>query len=333
MTLLSRIAVTLPAGPVLTDTIARIEWAGNNGIGDVWFSDAGAPDALTQIAAIAPYAGALRVGVAVVPVYTRTPAVIAASVHVIDQVLPKRFVLGLGSSSHTIMSAWNGIPLKRPLTRVRETTQLVRSILRGEKTAFDGVTVKSHGYRQPTLDDPPPIYLAALRPKMIELAAELGDGVIFNLWPRRALPKMMEHVRVGAERAGKRADDIEIVNRAMVLCTDDRERGRALFRAAFAPYYATPVYNSFLAWAGYDDAAATIAQGWAEKDRNKTGRALSDELIDEIAIIGNEQEIGDRIRADARGGIHTHIIAPLFGTPEEVERTFAAFTSAEFGFD
>ena len=82
---------------------------------------------------------------------------------------------------------------------------------------------------------------------MIEMAAEVGDGVIFNLWPRRALPKMMEHVKIGAERAGKDWREIEIVNRAMVLVTDDVGDGRNRFRAAFAPYYATPVYNRFLA--------------------------------------------------------------------------------------
>ena len=71
----------------------------------------------------------------------------------------------------------------------------------------------------------------------------------------------MEHVKIGAERAGKNWQEVEVVNRAMVLATDDKAGGRDLFRAAFAPYYATPVYNKFLAWAGYDAAAATITEG------------------------------------------------------------------------
>lgn len=86
-----------------------------------------------------------------------------------------------------------------------------------------------------------------------------------------------------------------MVNRAMVLCTDDKAMGREIFRAAFSAYYATPVYNKFLAWAGYEDAAAAIAQGWARKNREKTAGALTDELIDEIAIIGTEDEIRSRI--------------------------------------
>ena len=332
MALQKRVAITLPAGPRIDDTIKRLQWAEENGFPDAWFSDAGAPDTLTQIAAVGHHTTSIRIGVAVTPVYTRSPSVLAASANVISQVIPGRFVMGLGSSSQTIMGQWNGIPLEKPVTRVKETAQLVRQMLAGEKTNFEGATLKSRGYRQAPLDNPPPIYLAALRPKMIEMAAEVGDGVIFNLWPKSALPKMMDHVRIGAERAGKNAEDVEIVNRAMVLATDDKEYGRNLFRAAFAPYYATPVYNSFLAWAGHTDAANTITEGWAAKDREKTSGALSDELIDEIAIIGTEDEIRERIREDAAGGVHTSIIAPLAAKPEDLERTFAAFTADQFSF-
>ncbi len=327
-----RIAVTLPAGPKLEQTVERIRWAEDHGIPDGWFADAGAPDTLTQIAAIAHHTRNIRIGVAVTPVYTRTPAVLAATANVIAQVLPGRFVLGLGSSSQTIMGQWNGIPLDKPLTRVKETAIMVRSMLKGEKSDFDLETLSSHGYRQPPLENPPPIYLAALRPKMIEMAAEVGDGVIFNLWPKGALAKMMEHVKIGAERAGKNPADVEVVNRAMVLVTDDKAEGRNLFRMAFAPYYATPVYNAFLAWAGYGDAAAAIREGWAEKDRAKTSGALSDELIDEIAIIGDEDEVRARIQEAADGGVDTHIIAPMAATPEAVARTFDAFRGDRFSF-
>ena len=332
MALAKRIAVTLPAGPKIEHTISRIRWAEENGIPDAWFSDSGAPDTLTQVAAIAHHTEKLRIGVAVTPVYTRSPSVLAASANVISQVLPGRFIMGLGSSSQTIMGQWNGIPLDKPLTRVKETAQLVKTMLTGDKTDFEGETLYSRGYRQAPLDEPPPIYLAALRSSMVEMAAEVGDGVIFNLWPKKALPKMMEHIRIGAERAGKKAEEVEIVNRAMVLCTDDKGYGRDLFRAQFAPYYATPVYNNFLAWAGYEDAAATISEGWAQKDREKTGGAMTDEMIDEIGIIGSKEEIQERIREDAEGGVHTHIIAPLGGNPEDVERTLAAFSGDEFQF-
>jgi alkanesulfonate monooxygenase SsuD/methylene tetrahydromethanopterin reductase-like flavin-dependent oxidoreductase (luciferase family) len=143
---------------------------------------------------------------------------------------------------------------------------------------------------------------------------------------------MLEHIKIGAERAGKDFEDVEVVNRAMVLVTDDKALGRNIFRAAFGPYYATPVYNKFLAWAGYEEAAATIRDGWAAKDREKTAAAMSDDMVDEIAVIGTAEEVQERIRSDAHTGVHTQIIAPMAATSEDAMRTFGAFTADNFDF-
>ncbi len=325
-----RIAVTLPAGFDFQDSIERVQWAEANGFEDGWLADSGPPDSLTMIAGLANHAPTLRLGIAVVPVYTRTPAVLAATANALGQLMPGRFVLGLGASSQTIMDQWHGVPLEKPLTRVKETTIMVRSMLAGEKSDFALSTLHSKGYRQPPLAVPVPIYLAALRPKMIEMAAEIGDGVIFNLWPKRALPKMIEHVHAGAMRAGKDPKEVEVVNRHMVLVTDDKQAALDAFRARMAPYYATPVYNDFLAWAGYEEVAATIAEGWAARDRDKTTGAISDDLANEIAVIGSADECRERIRWAGETGIHTHIIAPLSTEADDVRRTFEAFTPENF---
>ncbi|MEM8563424.1 MAG: LLM class flavin-dependent oxidoreductase [Pseudomonadota bacterium] len=332
MSLPKRIAVTLPAGPKLEHSVALVKWAEEQGFDDGWYADAGAPDSLTQLAAIGHHTKTLRLGVAVTPVYTRTPAVLAATADVISQVVPGRFVMGLGSSSHTIVGGWHGIALEKPLTRVKETAQMVKSMLAGEKSDFTLDTLSSKGYRQPPCENPPPIYLAALRAKMLEMAAEVGDGVIINLWPQGALPRMLEHIKVGAERAGKSAEDVEVVNRAMVLVTDDKAAARDMFRASFGPYYATPVYNKFLAWAGYEEAAAAIREGWAAKDRDKTAAAMSDAMIDEIAVIGSAEEVRERINADVQTGVHTQIIAPMATSIENAMRTLSAFSRDQFSY-
>lgn len=327
-----RIAVTLPAGPGWAETLDRVQWAEANGFPDAWWGEAGAPDALTTTAALGALTRTIRIGVAVSSVYARTPVVFAATANALEQIMPGRFVMGLGSSSPAMVEGWHGQTFEKPLSRVKETAEAVQAMLKGEKTNIDGVTIKSRGYAQMGLESPPPVYLAALRSKMIETAAEVSDGVIFNLWPRSALPRMMDHVKIGAERAGKDPANLEIVNRAMVLVTDDKAAARDRFRAGFAPYYATSVYNNFLAWAGFEDAAATILEGWQERDRKKTGAALTDDLIDEIAIIGDEDECRERIRSDASGGIDTHIIAPQTADPAEAQRTFDAFKGDVFSF-
>lgn len=324
-----RVAVTLPGGPRVKDTIDRVQWAEANGFADAWLADGAAPDALTLAAILGEHSEKIRIGTAVTPVYTRAPTVLAATLFVVAQQLPDRFVFGMGSSSANMITGWNGIPLDKPKTRVSETVQVLRSMLAGEKSDFSGETVQSKGYRQPPLPNPPPLYMAALRPAMIEAAASVADGVIFNLWPDKALPKMIEHVDKGAEAAGK-TERPEVVNRFMVCVTDDKAAARDAFRGAFAPYYATPQYNKFLAWAGYEDAAEAIRQGWAEKDRDKTTGALTDEMVDAIGIIGSADECREKIRWAMDTGIDTAIIAPLAGTPEAAQATLEAFTADNF---
>ena len=113
----------------------------------------------------------------------------------------------------------------------------------------------------------------------------------------------------------------EIVNRAMVLCTDDKDYGRNLFRAAFGPYYATPCITTSLRGQGTRMPLHKLPRVGRE-DRNKTAAAMSDEMIDEIAIIGNEDEIQQRIQATLMRHRYP-IIAPLAGNREDVDRTFA----------
>ena len=332
MTPEKRIAITLPAGPQVAHTIEFVVSSERAGFTDAWFADGSPPDSLTLCAALSQRTSKIRIGVAVTPVFTRTPAVLAATANALEQLMPGRFVMGLGSSSHNIVEGWNGVQFERPLTRVKETLQMVQSMLRGEKSDFDLETLRSRGYRQMPMASPPPVYVAALRPKMIELAAEFADGLILNLWPRSALAKMLEHKAEGARRAGKDPDSVEVVNRAMVLVTDDKAEARNRFRAAFAPYYATPVYNKFLSWAGYESVAAEIREGWAARDRARTTSAFSDELVDEIAVIGSADECRERIRWNAESGVHTNIIAPLGASPEDSRRTVEAFAPGAFEF-
>ena len=331
MAIPQRTALTLPDPRGVAPTIEMAKWAEGEGYDDLWFADSSGVDALTTAAAVALNTSRCRIGTAIIPVFSRTPAVLASTAHVLHQLSGGRFILGLGSSSQTMMENWHGQTFEKPLTRVKETVQLVRSMLEGEKSDFAGQTVTSRGYRQLPLEaGAQPIYMAALREKMLEAAAEFSDGVILNLFPRDALPKMMEHIRIGAERAGKKLEDVEVVCRHQVVVTDDVEDARNRIRAGFAPYYATPVYNAFLAWSGYEEVAATIREGWAAKDREKTTSALNDQLVDDIAIIGDIGACQDRIREYGEGGITTHIISCV--SPKDTQATYGAFTGNAFKF-
>ena len=326
-----RTALTLPDPRGVQQTIEIAKWAEAEGYDDLWFADSSGVDALTTAGAVALNTERCRIGTAIIPVFSRTPAVLASTAHVLHQLSNGRFILGLGSSSQTMMENWHGQKFEKPLTRVKETTQLIKTMLTGAKTDFAGDTVSSKGYRQLPLEDgAQPVYMAALRSKMLEAAAEFSDGVILNLFPKDSLPKMMEHIRIGAERAGKKLEDVEVVCRHQIIVSDDKESARNFIRAAFAPYYATPVYNAFLAWSGYEEVAKTIQEGWAAKDREKTTGALDDQLVDDIAILGSQEECHDRIREYAEMGITTHIVSCV--SPKDTMATYEAFTAKNFSF-
>ncbi|MGH7290338.1 MAG: LLM class flavin-dependent oxidoreductase, partial [Myxococcota bacterium] len=227
-----------------------------------------------------------------------------------------RFILGLGASSHAIVGNWHGTPFRKPLARVRETVTAVRGMLEGKKVALDGETLRTHGFR--LMVPPPgpvPIYVGALRPAMLELAGEIGDGVAVNLLPVPAVAPTRAHVAAGAQRAGKDPASLEIVCRQQVLVTDDKAGARDLFRSALTGYFATPVYNKYAAWYGFEEEAALIERGFKSGDRALTRQGMSDRLVDAIAIFGSLEECRERLAAYVAAGVDTTAISVLSFDP------------------
>ena len=143
-----RIAATLPVPPGVEATIAHAVWAEERGFDDVWFADSGTGDPLTLAAGVGMATKRVRIGTAIIPVFTRTPAVFAATALALHNLCDGRFLLGLGASSQTMMEGWNGVTFDKPLTRVKETATLVNE----EKPAgtyevkFDGSSLPSGVY-------------------------------------------------------------------------------------------------------------------------------------------------------------------------------------------
>jgi probable F420-dependent oxidoreductase len=295
------------------------------GYESAWLADTAGPDPFVLAGALSGVVSKMRVGIAVSPAYTRTPPVFAAMTGAAAQLMPGRFILGLGCSSETIVDRWNGVPFEKPLTRVRETVTLVRSILAGERSKFQGKTVRSDGFRLMSLPPQPvPIYVGALRPAMLRVAGEVGDGVAVNLFPVSALPRMIAEVRAGAEKAGRSADDLEIVCRFQCWVTDDPKGARGMIRRAMAGYFTTSVYNAFADWCGFEEEARAMREAWAKRDREKTEAAFTDEMIDAITLIGNEERCRDRVAEFVDAGLTTPMYHAFVPSPEEAWKTLVA---------
>jgi probable F420-dependent oxidoreductase len=323
---LGKLALSLP---VPGDVAACLDWARRAedlGYESIWIAETGGPDPFVLAGAVAQVTKRVRIGLAVSPVYIRTPATIAAAAGTVSQLSGGRFILGLGSSSHAIVEGWHGTPFRKPLARVRETVTAVRGMLAGQKVSLDGETLRTHGFR---LMVPPagpvPIYVGALKPAMLELAGEIGDGVAVNLLPAVAMAPTRAAIAAGARKAGKDPAGIEVVCRQQVVVTDDKAGARDLFRNALTGYFATPVYNQYAAWYGFEDEARTIAAGFKSGDRALTRQGMTDRLIDAVAIFGTIDECKARLAEYVAAGVDTTAISVLSFDPAVFARVIEGF--------
>ena len=287
------------------------------------------PDSFTLAGAMAQATSRVEIGTAIVSVYNRTPAVLAMSAGTLDQISEGRFILGLGSSSHAIMRDWNGVDFEAPLGHVRESVDIVRAALTGAKTDYAGVHFRSKGLRLGSVPAKPMrIYLAGLREKMLNLAGEIGEGLIINFQPKSAMPQILAAYRAGAAKAGRDGTNDEVVCRFQVCVTDDKDKARALVRMVFGGYLSAPVYNKFIAWCGYEAEAKAIAAGFAARDRAAVAQAMHDDLVDSIAILGTPDECREQIAGFVEAGVTTPVLAPLVTDPAAAERVFETFAPA-----
>jgi probable F420-dependent oxidoreductase len=297
------------------------------GFRQAWAAEVAGPDAFVLAGAIASRTATMEIGVAVVPAYTRTPAGLATSAASVSQLMGGRpFRLGIGASSAVIIEQWNGLSFTRPLARVRDTVLGVRSALRGEGD-YVGTTLTMSRFRPATRPQGPvPIYIGALRPRMLALAGALGDGVCLNLMPPGVVTRQLAEVRRGAEQAGRPLPpDFGVMARLQTVVTDDPGSVRQMLRSEFlGPYLAQPVYNRFLAWMGYEEEAAAIAAGWAARDREAVGKAIHDRLIDDLVLVGEAAHVRQRLEEFAGAGLTVAAMMVLVPARSAVEDTLRA---------
>src|SRR5687768_8537931 len=176
-----RYGMTVPFGAQLANHKELYEELVDLGYTDAWSSEADGTDAFTPLALAAAWAPTLRLGCAIVPAFTRGPALLAQSVAAMAEAAPGRFAFGIGTSSDAIVERWNGIPFEEPYKRTRDMVRFLKQALTGDKVEQEFDTITSKGFklgRKPPVA--PEILIAALRPGMLRLAGRESDGAIIN---------------------------------------------------------------------------------------------------------------------------------------------------------
>lgn len=277
-----------------------------------WAAEVDGPDAFTVLGAVAATTD-LDIGVAVVPVQTRTAFTLAMSAVSLASLSGGTFQLGVGASSEVLVQRFGGVPYTKPLTWVRETVEAIRPVLASERSSIDGQFVTMGGYKSPVpVEADVPILLGSLNPASLRLAGEIADGICLNQFAPRHVQPMLDEVHKGAADAGRQLpDDFPVVARLFCAVTDEPDGVKAFVPHVFAPYVAVTGYNRFYTWMGYGDAAKAIADASAAGDKAAMAEAYSREIVEDLFLIGDAEHVVDRIEEFAEAGVTVAAMCPL----------------------
>jgi probable F420-dependent oxidoreductase len=323
------IALTGLAMP-LAEFPAIAREAESRGYRTAWVGEASGTEAIVVSTLVATHTTTLKIANGVIPVQTRTPIVYGQAAATLAHLAPGRFALGLGLSSEIIVGQWHGLPFAPSIQQMREAVQIIRMTAAGERVTFHGKFYRLKNFRLaiPAPSPAPRIYLAALGPKMCELAGEVADGVLLNWLPPSAVPASVRHVEAGAKRAGRSLADVDVAVYVRTCVTDEPAPVRETLARDITGYAIASVYARFFAECGFAEEVEAVNAAWKAGDRTGAVKGISERVLDELGAVGSADFCRARIGAFARTGT-TPVIVP-FAPPGPAARasmlqTFRAF--------
>ena len=289
------------------------------GYSTVWAAEAGTNDAFGLLAACAAATSSIRLATGVLPIFTRTPSLMAQSAATLQDFSGGRFALGIGVSSQTVVTRWNGVPYDRPLDRMREYVAVVRALLRGEKVTHTSPLYSVDGYRLllHVPSPPPPVLVGALNPAMLRLAGEIADGALLNWIGAGCVPAAVAAVAEGAG-GEPRANAVFV----RVCVTSDVEAARAWGRREVMGYVIVPAYRRAFVTQGWGEVCERAMALWDAGDRKAAAASLPDELVDALCLAGPADDVRARFDAFRVPGI-AEPVAFLFSGQREVPAVVA----------
>jgi probable F420-dependent oxidoreductase len=292
-----RWGLTVPlTGIGLPDNEEHFKRAEAAGYTDLWSGETNGPDGFTPLVLAAAHTERVRLGTGIVNPFTRGPAVLAQHAAALADASRGRFVLGLGSSSNVIVERWNGVAFEKPLSKVHSAVDALRPVLAGERGPGGFKLETAPAYEIP-------IVVAALRGKMLALAAEVADGAFTNFLPISGAPQVVEAFG---------APDKELVCRFFCVPQPEAE-GMATAKFLFAAYATVPVYWAFFHWLGWGERIDPMVEAWQDGDRAKALELVPDELVREIFLFGSAEQMRDRLSQFADAGVTTFVLSALCG--------------------
>ena len=300
------------------------------GVDQVGTAEAWGLDAVSTLAFLAARTERMELVTGIMQISARTPSMTAMTALSMAAISGDRFILGLGASGPQVVEGLQGQEFRKPVTRMREVIEIVRMACRGEKLEYQGehyVLPRPGGQGKALrLSQEPghvPIYLATLAPRGLELTGALADGWLGTSFTPECPEAHTEHLRRGAEQAGRSLEDLTLCVGASVAFTDDPEplikaaKPTMAFTLGAMGSPTTNFYNDAFKRAGFAEEASRVQSLWVEGKRQEAADAVPDELILRTTLYGNERHVRDRIRLYRDAGIDVFRIDPAGGAASE----------------
>jgi F420-dependent oxidoreductase-like protein len=304
------------------EVIECVKTADACGYDSFWMPEAWEREAFTMLTELALHTRQIHLATGIVNIFSRTPAVLAMSAATLDEISGGRFRLGLGTSGASVVEDFHGVAFNKPLTRLKETIQIIRLLLAGHRADFNGECFQLKRFKLGFKPLRPhiPIYVAALAPKSLRQIGELADGWLPTHWPRARLQEGISQIRAGCEAAGRDVGEIDIAPFVNTRVSDELTSARKTARLPLAYYIGGmgDFYRDSLSRLGFAEEASKIHRLWQTGSRKAAIDSVTDAMVDAVAICDS---LGScRLKLDemqAYGATVTLVPIPDEGTTAE----------------
>ena len=293
------------------------------GYDSVWIPEAWAYEQFQLLTELALATTRLKVATGIANVFSRSAGLLAMSAATLDEISEGRAILGLGTSGQLVVENFHGVRYTKPLTRLRETIAICRALWNGERlrpelsTLFDA--------RHFRLEMTPrrsaiPVYVASLQEKAIREIGRSADGWLPTFWPYRHLGDGIALIAEGARAAGRDPNAIEVAPFVAVVPIDDVAMARAMIKPLVAFYIGGmgAYYHAMFCRYGFAETADRVRELYAAGKRREATEAVSDALIDAIAICGPAAHCREQLQEWHRHGVGAALVNLPTGVPEEL---------------
>jgi probable F420-dependent oxidoreductase len=300
--------------------------AERGGYHSVWLPEGRGREAFAQLGALAATTHRIHLGTGILPVFSRPPALTAMALATLDDLSEGRVLFGIGAGHPVITARGYDRPFTRPIRAIREYVEIVRQAMSGATVRYNGRVFRVEEF---TLESTParqvPIFIAALRGRMLQLAGEVGDGVLLNWMPPEHAGRCGGAVRAAARAAGRPEGSVMVACFVRACVTDDVEDARLVLRRLIATYAALDAYAVMFAESGFSGEVEAIRGAWAQGVES-AAREVSDRMTEALGVVGDAAHCRAGLERFRTAGVDLPVIYPFPVGPGAgtYERTIAA---------